>query len=82
MSEVTAAQIRAARALVKWSQSELARQSGVSLPTINRMEAREGPVRGITDNVWKVQATLKSAGVEFINGDSPGVRLKPRGPNS
>ena len=76
MAEVSAAQIRAGRALLEWSQSDLAQRSGVSLSTIRRMEAREGLVRRITDNVWKVQAALESAGVEFINGDSPGVRMK------
>ena len=79
MAEITAAQIRAARALLKWSQSELARQSGVSLPTIRRMEAREGPARRLIDNVWKVQAALESAGIVFINGGYPGVRIKPMG---
>lgn len=76
MIRVTAAQLRAARALVKWSQQDLARSSGVSIPTIKRMEARDGPIRGITDNVWKILQALETAGVEFINGDTPGVCLK------
>ncbi len=76
MSERSAAQVRGARAMVRWSQQDLARESGVSLPTIKRMEAREGPIRGITDNVWKLQRTLETAGIEFTNGDAPGVRLR------
>ncbi len=59
MIEITAAQVRAARAMVKWTQQDLARASGVSLPTIKRMEARDGPIRGITDNVVKIQRALE-----------------------
>ena len=42
------------------------------------MEARDGPIRGITDNVWKIQRALEDAGVAFIdeNGGGPGVRLR------
>ena len=76
MIAITAAQVRAARAMVKWTQQDLARASGVSLPTIKRMEAGDGPIRGITDNVWKVQRALEAAGVEFINDDAPGIRLR------
>ena len=76
MIAITAAQVRAARAMVKWTQQDLARASGVSLPTIKRMEASDGPIRGITDNVWKVQRALEAAGVEFTNDDAPGIRLR------
>ena len=76
MIRVIAAQLRAARALVKWSQQDLARSLGVSVPTIKRMEARAGPIRGITDNVWKILQALETAGVEFTNDDRPGVRLR------
>ncbi len=77
MPALTAAQVRAARALIKWSQEDLARNSTISVPTVKRMEAREGPIRGITDNVWKIQRALEDAGVVFIdeNGGGPGVRL-------
>ncbi len=76
MIEIAAAQVRAARAMVKWSQQDLARASGVSLPTIKRMEGSDGPIRGITENVWKVQRALEAAGIEFTDDDAPGVRLR------
>ena len=78
MVELTAMQMRAARAMLKWSQHDLASASGVSPPTIKRMEASDGPIRGISTNVWKVQRTLEAEGVEFIDGDAPGVRLRGR----
>ncbi len=76
MIEIAAAQVRAARAMVKWSQQDLARASGVSLPTIKRMEGSDGPIRSITENVWKVQRALEAAGIEFTDDDAPGVRLR------
>ena len=69
-------QLRAARALLKWDQKELAQASGMSLPTIKRMEASDGEVRGTASNVWKVQRALEAAGVEFTDDDAPGVRLR------
>lgn len=73
-------QIKAARALVGWSQSELARASGLSLPTIKRME-KLGPGRSSADNVDSVQKALEQSGVAFIaeNGGGAGVRLKEPG---
>lgn len=75
---LAAAQIRAARGLLSWSQSQLAETSGVSLPTIKRMESVIGPGRSAVDNVQAVKKALESAGVEFIeeNGGGPGVRLR------
>ena len=79
---ITAAQMRAARALLGMDQRTLARLAGVSLPTIQRMEASTGNVRGIVDSLTKVVAALDGAGVELIgeNAASPpggrGVRLK------
>ena len=69
-------QLRAARALIRWDQKDLAKSTGLSLPTIKRMEASEGAVRGTARNVWKVQRALEAAGVDFTNGDAPGVRLR------
>ena len=68
--------IRAARVLLDWDQRTLADRSGVSLPTIQRME-KLGPERSSYGNTQKVQSALESAGVEFTNGDAPGVRLRP-----
>ena len=81
---LTAAQLKAARALVGMEQRALAAASGVSLPTIQRMEASNGIVRGVIESLMRVMAALETAGVEFINEDavSPGggrgVRLRKR----
>jgi predicted transcriptional regulator len=63
---ITAAQLRAARALLGIDQRTLARMAGVSLPTIQRMEASEGNVRGIVDTLTKVIEALNAAGIELI----------------
>src|SRR3546814_18967159 len=74
--------MRAARALLGIDQRTLAQLAGVSLPTIQRMEASTGNVRGIIDSLSKVITAIEVAGVELIGGnsDSPaggrGVRLK------
>lgn len=78
---LTAAQIRAARALLGWSQPALAQASGLSLPTIVRMEGRQGPGRSAAVNVDAVQRALEEAGVIFLGPNEvqqggPGVRLK------
>ncbi len=75
---LTAAQIRAARALVDWSGPKLAEAAGLSLPTI-RMESAVGPGRSSVDNVEAVRSALEAAGVIFQMADEtagPGVRLK------
>lgn len=77
---LTAAQIRAGRALLEWTQPELARQAGLSLPTIRRMESALGPGRSSAANVDAVKRALESGGVEFIgasdDGKGAGVRLR------
>jgi predicted transcriptional regulator len=79
---LTAAQMRAARALVGMEQKMLAELSGVSLPTIQRMEASNGVVRGVIETLMKVMGALEAAGVEFINegaisaAGGRGVRLR------
>lgn len=75
---ITAAQLRAARALLGLDQRQLAEQSGVSLPTIQRMEASEGNVRGIVDSLTKVIAALDRLGVELI-GEGAASREGGRG---
>jgi transcriptional regulator with XRE-family HTH domain len=80
---ITAAQMRAARSLVGIDQAKLAEIAGVSLATIQRMEASEGNVRGIVDTLSKVVEALNRAGVELIGEDERGgrgVRLQQRGP--
>lgn len=75
---ITAAQIRAARALLGIDQRELADASGLSLPTIQRMEASEGLVRGNVDSLVKVVDALERAGVDLI-GDGAASSLGGRG---
>jgi hypothetical protein len=79
---IEAGQIRAARALLEWSQGKLVEESGLSLTTIRRMEdTKIGPGRSSSDNVATVQRVLEKAGVAFIpeNGGGSGVRLeKPK----
>ena len=82
---ITGAQMKAARALLAIDQKELARLSGVSLPTIQRMEASVGVVRAVVESLDKVVTALNIAGVELIatgarsEGTGRGVRLVERG---
>lgn len=79
---VTSAQLRAARALLGIDQKTLAAWSGVSWPTIQRMEASPGNVRGMVESLTKVVEALDRAGIELIGENAPshgygrGVRLK------
>ena len=79
---LTGDQIRAARALLGIDQKTLADQAGVSLPTVQRMEASKGLVRGVVDTLMKVVNALDRAGIELIGegsqsaGAGRGVRLK------
>ncbi len=81
---ITAAQLRAARALLGMDQRDLAEASGLSLPTIQRMEASDGTIRGNVDSPVKLISALEAAGVELIGdgvvsqGGGRGVRLKAR----
>lgn len=74
---MTGAQIRAARALLRWTAETLAIKSRVGVATIRRTEGFDGPVRMTAANVAAIQAALEAGGVEFIeqNGGGPGVRL-------
>jgi len=79
---ITAAQLRAARSLAGIGQRELAEKSGLSVPTIQRMESSEGVIRGNVDSLMKLIGALDEFGIALIaNGaDSPsggrGVRLR------
>lgn len=75
---ITTSQIRAARALVRWSATDLAGKSGIGISTIKRLEVMSGvPTINISTMV-AIQSALESAGIEFIGSpdDRPGVRLK------
>jgi transcriptional regulator with XRE-family HTH domain len=63
---ITASQMRAARAMLRIDQRELAELSGLSLPTIQRMEASDGVVRGNVDSLMKLVGALQAAGIELI----------------
>jgi transcriptional regulator with XRE-family HTH domain len=79
---ITAGQLRASRALLGIDQRTLAEAAGLSLPTIQRMEASDGVVRGNVDSLMKLIAALDSLGVELIadsaisQGGGRGVRLR------
>jgi transcriptional regulator with XRE-family HTH domain len=79
---ITASQLRAARALLGIDQQTLADMAGVSLPTIQRMEASQGNVRGVIDTLIKVVEALHAAGIELLGenakseGGGRGVRLR------
>jgi transcriptional regulator with XRE-family HTH domain len=75
---ITATQLRAARALLGIDQQTLADLAGVSLPTIQRMEASQGNVRGVIDTLTKVVEALNAAGVELI-GDNAKSETGGRG---
>jgi transcriptional regulator with XRE-family HTH domain len=78
---ITAAQLRAARGLLNIDQRELAQRCGLSLPTIQRMEASDGVIRGNVDSLMKLVEALAASGIELISegaassGGGRGVRL-------
>ena len=84
---ITSAQMRAARALLGMDQKRLAELAGVSQPTIQRMEASEGNVRGVVDSLTKVVEAFDRAGIELIGENAPssgtgrGVRFKNSAPS-
>ncbi|ABS65424.1 helix-turn-helix domain protein [Xanthobacter versatilis] len=83
---ITAAQLRAARALLGLDQRALAALSGLSLPTIQRMEASDGVIRGNVDSLMKLVGGLEAAGIELIaegavsDAGGRGVRLRVQMP--
>jgi transcriptional regulator with XRE-family HTH domain len=82
---ITAAQMRAARALLGIDQRSLAAMAGVSVPTIQRMETSQGHVRGSVTTLTRIVEALDAAGIELIGNEQPsqgrgrGVRLKDAG---
>ena len=82
---ISAPQLRAARALLGIDQRQLADLAGLSVPTIQRMEASEGVIRGNVDSLMKLIAAIDAAGIELIaegtisRAGGRGVRLKDRG---
>jgi hypothetical protein len=87
-SMISSAQLRAARALIGIDQRTLAELSSLSLPTIQRMEASDGVIRGNVDSLMKLVSALDAAGIELIGENASsthggrGVRLKTQPPGS
>ena len=75
MTRLTAPACRAARALLGWSMRDLRERAGVSLPTIQAIEAG-GDFRASTAD--KIMDAFNTEGVEILNGDAPGARMRPR----
>jgi len=77
MEDMTAEQLRAARALIRWSQADLAKASGVSAPTVKRLEGMDGPLRANGPTIQALALALGKAGVALVpeNGGGAGVRL-------
>jgi hypothetical protein len=80
LSALSSEQIRAARALLRWEQRDLAKASGVSLPSVKRLETQPGPLAAQERTISQLRRALEKAGIEFIleNGGGAGVRLKKR----
>jgi transcriptional regulator with XRE-family HTH domain len=83
---ISSAQLRASRALLGIDQRKLAELSGLSVPTIQRMEASDGVIRGNVDSLMKLVGALDAAGIELISenaastGRGRGVRLRESAP--
>jgi predicted transcriptional regulator len=73
---ISVRQIKAARALLGWSQEDMARHSAVSYPTIARLESSDGDLGGRKDTAEKITAALEAAGVIFIAENGGGVKLR------
>ena len=75
---ISSAQLRAARALLRWSALDLAKASKVGVATIRRVEIIDGDIPVTPANELAIRRALEAAGVEFIdeNGGGPGVRLR------
>jgi transcriptional regulator with XRE-family HTH domain len=80
LTAFTSEQVRAARMLLRWEQRDLAEASGISLPSIKRLETQPGPLSAQERTLTEIRRALEKAGVEFIaeTGGGAGVRLKKR----
>ena len=76
---ITGRQLKAARALIGWEQTNLAKKSGVAISTIRRMESFAGEIGARTGTLSLVQRALEKAGVDFLDDGQPGVRIRRRG---
>ena len=76
MQNITTGQLRAARALLRWTAEDLAKQAGVSVVTIRRAEPTDGMLTMMPANAAAIRRALEEAGVVFTNGGEPGVKLR------
>ncbi len=72
---VTGRQLRAARVLLGWEQIELAKRARVAIGPVRRMESFDGPIGSRTETLRKVIGVMEKSGLQFLDDDSPGVRL-------
>lgn len=79
---ITSEQVRAARALLRWEQKQLADASGISLPSIKRLETQPGPLNAQPRTLEAIKAALEAQGMQFLDDGQaaagPGVALKQR----
>ncbi len=76
---LTAEQLRAARALIRWDQATVAERAGVSIETIKRLEKMDGPLMSTkTSTLHALEEAFRAGGVAFTNGGEPGVKLVRR----
>ncbi|MCZ8259283.1 MAG: transcriptional regulator [Beijerinckiaceae bacterium] len=71
---MTSEQLRAARALLRWEQKDLASASGVSLPSIKRIETRHGEIKSFESTLASLRSALESAGIEFLDDGQASAR--------
>jgi len=81
MTEITGAQIRAARALLRWTAENLAETASVGLSTIRRAEADDGAPSITAANLKLIRITLEEAGIEFLTSNGSGVGVRFTEPN-
>jgi hypothetical protein len=80
--KITGIQIRAARGILRWTAVELSKRTKLGIMTIRRAEAVDGALPLTAANTETIARTLEAAGIEFTNGDMPGVRVRKRRPRS
>lgn len=73
---MTSEQLRAARALLRWEQKDLAEKSLVSLTTVKRLESKPGLIQANALTIEALRRACEAAGVTFTNGDEPGVKMR------
>ncbi|WP_082512381.1 helix-turn-helix domain-containing protein [Afipia sp. Root123D2] len=74
--KVSIRQIKAARALLGWSQEDLAREASVSIPTVKRLEALKGELGGREGTAEKLRSALERSGVRFVGEDGKGIGVR------